>query len=412
MQTRSGCVAVTLACAVIALLFSGCGQGGRWTAFRGSAGDGRSASHIDAPIGLRWKIPLGKHEAERRFFNQPLVADNTIYFGSSDGNFYAMDIRTGLMNWTVRTGGPVNSCAHVDDKRVYFGSNDGKIYGVDRKTGEVAWTYQTKSGVNSTIVPYKNLVVAASDYDSVYFLTTDGELELQLPNQSWSMNSFCIHDGTLVFAPGTPESPSDLAVYDIDDRSYRWSIYNGSGGYPWFSFPAVRGNSLFYSAVGFGEDGGLVAKFTCLDFGTGETRWEVAESAEFPPTSPLSQRDLFFENTRLLDYSAPLLWRDSVIYAAGDHALRCYDAASGSEKWKTSYPDPIATAVTLAGDRLYFGLRATGSEGYLVCASPTTGSPIWKIPVEGTILNSPVVAGRWIMFGTDAGFFYVYESVY
>jgi hypothetical protein len=37
---------------------------------------------------------------------------------------------------------------------------------------------------------------------------------------------------------------------------------------------------------------------------------------------------------------------------------------------------------------------------------------VWKIPVEGTILNSPVVAGRWIMFGTDAGFFYVYESVY
>lgn len=409
-------VAASLA---FSILIAGC-SGGGWTTFRGVDGGGRSSSVIGAPIGLKWKIPLGRHENARRFFNQPLVADDTIYFGSSDGNFYSMDIGTGLMNWTVRSGGPINAVAHVDRDNAYFGSSDGMIYCVRRATGETVWTYQTQSAVNSTIVPYRDMVVAASDFDSVYFIKTNGELAFTLPNSVWSLNSFCIHDGALAFTPGTPEDPTSLAVYDIDRREYRWALDTGPNRYPWFSFPAVRGNRLFYSSVGLDAEGLMRFRYDCIDFAGGNVLWERNVPSRFPMGSPYDPERLFVENTRLLDYGAPLLWRKSVIYASGDHALRSFDARNGKDLWVRDFDRPLSTAVTLAGDRLYFGLRADASMaggvvpsgGALVCASPSTGRILWTIPVDGTILNSPVIAGRWILFGTDAGFFYVFEKLY
>jgi outer membrane protein assembly factor BamB len=121
--------------------------------------------------------------------------------------------------------------------------------------------------------------------------------------------------------------------------------------------------------------------------------------------------DFFMECAQLLDYGAPLLWRGSVIYSCGDNLLRSFAVTDGSELWTREYPSPISTAVTLAGGRLYFGLRSESDKGFLVCASASTGKQLWSIPVEGSILNSPVIAGSRIFFGTDAGYFYVFEDV-
>jgi outer membrane protein assembly factor BamB len=80
--------------------------------------------------------------------------------------------------------------------------------------------------------------------------------------------------------------------------------------------------------------------------------------------------------------------------------------------WQRSYDSPVSTAPTLAGDRIYFGLEAVDGVGRLVCASPTDGRIFWDIEVEGTILNTPVIAGPWIIFGTDEGLFYVMEELF
>ena len=37
--------------------------------------------------------------------SSPLVADGSVYFGSVDGNFYALDARTGKVSWKFQTGG-------------------------------------------------------------------------------------------------------------------------------------------------------------------------------------------------------------------------------------------------------------------------------------------------------------------
>jgi polyvinyl alcohol dehydrogenase (cytochrome) len=45
-----------------------------------------------------------------------------VYAGSSGGNFYAMNARTGQIEWTFPSGGAVWSGAAIADGVVYWGS--------------------------------------------------------------------------------------------------------------------------------------------------------------------------------------------------------------------------------------------------------------------------------------------------
>lgn len=415
-RARARSSLIVVLCVIVSASLYSCG-GRDWTSFRGNDGSGNSASSVMPPVGLRWKILLQKHVGQDRFFNQPVVADNAIYFGSSDGNFYSMDIRTGFMNWTVRTRGPVNSVPCVDAKNVYFGSSDGKVYSVERKTGKTSWAFATAGAVNSTLVLWRGMIVAAADTDAVYVLSPAGKQVFRLSNEYWYHNSFQIHDDRITFAPGSPDEPLNLAIFDLAKKKYLWSLDSGLENYPWFSFPAVRGSRLYYASAGLGRDsldessGDLAYKFYCLDFATGDVIWTNEARAKFSLGSDYSGPQSFAEGILLLDYCAPLLWRNRVIYACGDSVLRSFDSGDGREVWKREYADPISSAVSAAGDRLYFGLRARGAKGRLVCAAASSGKELWSVPVEGSPLNSPVIAGSRIFFGTDAGFFYVLEEV-
>jgi outer membrane protein assembly factor BamB len=126
---------------------------------------------------------------------------------------------------------------------------------------------------------------------------------------------------------------------------------------------------------------------------------------------------LLARNLRLLDFMAPAVWKGLVIYASGDTAVRAFRAGTGELAWKRSFDQLTSSAVTVAGNRLYLGLR--GDEpGYgdrtprLVCLSARNGRVLWDMEVEGALLSAPVIAGKWMVFGTDRNFFYVLEEVF
>ena len=47
----------------------------------------------------------------------------------------------------------------------------------------------------------------------------------------------------------------------------------------------------------------------------------------------------------------------------------------------------------------------------LVCLSARTGRVLWEFETDGDILSAPVIAGQWLVFGTDNSYFYVLEEV-
>jgi len=44
--------------------------------------------------------------------------------------------------------------------------------------------------------------------------------------------------------------------------------------------------------------------------------------------------------------------------------------------------------------------------------SARTGSKQWEMDLDGALLSAPVIAGDWLVFGTDANVFYVLEELY
>ena len=81
-----------------------CSRNSDWVQFRGEGGRGESSSRIMPPLGLKWKINLQSSDEKIRSLNPPIVLGDTIYFGSEDKNFYALDVESGYMRWVFKSG--------------------------------------------------------------------------------------------------------------------------------------------------------------------------------------------------------------------------------------------------------------------------------------------------------------------
>src|SRR5215471_4127179 len=68
------------------------------------------------------------------FLSSPVVANGTVYFGSGDGNLYALDSATGDLRWKFKTGDFVHASPALADGVLFFGSWDSYFYAVDAAT--------------------------------------------------------------------------------------------------------------------------------------------------------------------------------------------------------------------------------------------------------------------------------------
>jgi outer membrane protein assembly factor BamB len=77
-------------------------------------------------------------------WSSPLVADSTVYFGGTNGKFYALDANAGTLKWTY-TGeqnqplGAVYGQPAVDNGQVFFGATNGILYDLNTADGKVKW---------------------------------------------------------------------------------------------------------------------------------------------------------------------------------------------------------------------------------------------------------------------------------
>ena len=75
------------------------------------------------------------------FLSSPVVMQGAVYFGSGDGNLYALDAASGELKWKFKTGDVVHSSPAYVDGTLYFGSWDSFFYAVDAATGKEKWRF-------------------------------------------------------------------------------------------------------------------------------------------------------------------------------------------------------------------------------------------------------------------------------
>ncbi len=390
-------------------IFLSCHGSQNWLSFRGYYGRGYTSENLEPPLGQLWKLQLQVDEQETSSFNPPIVQGDMIYFGSSDKNFYALDIRSGYMKWIFQAKNEVNSIPCLDKDSIYFGSDDGNVYAVDLDTGQKQWSFKTQGKVTSLISCFNELIIFTSDLDATYLLDKKGSLQRKIDNAKWSHHTFQVYKDIIYWVPHGDR----FGAYDLKTSQFLWDADIADNAiFAWYSFPAIVDDYIYYASNTFNTSG-ILLTYYALERETGYIHWTRKYAFEWSPQVEQNVYEGIYKHIEILDYMAPSIWNDLVIFSSGDSLIRAFNRFTGDLVWTKTIPSHTSSALTIAGDRVYFGINSSENEApKLVCLSAKTGDSLWEIDVEGFILSAPVIANDRIFFGTNLNFFYVLEEIF
>ena len=290
--------------------------------------DGRVYA-VDAASGRQnWK-----YETSGPVPATPAVADGVVYFPSYDGKFYALDAKTGRLKWKFTTGGerrfeakgldgmlPKNqtiadpwdvflSSPVVADGSVYFGSGDGNVYALNAANGNVRWKYQTGDVVHASPA-YAAGAIYVGSWDS-YFYAVDAETGKEkwkfhggedpvIHNQVGFQGSPAIANGIVY----TGCRDSNLYALDAATGQEKWR-FNNAGSWVVAS-PAVTGGKVVFAT----SDSSL---FYALDAATGKSMYK--------------------QDTKAYVFSSPAIAGDAAYIGVLNGTLDARDLSTGQILW-------------------------------------------------------------------------------
>ncbi len=283
---------------------------------------------LDARTGaVRWKFATG---GERRFeakglrglqpknqtiadpfdvfLSSPVVAQGAVYFGSGDGNLYAVDAVLGELRWKFQTGDVVHSSPAYADGVLFFGSWDSYFYAVDAATGKEKWrfhggedpTIHNQVGFQSSPAVVDGVVYTGCRDAQLYALeAATGKEKWRVDNAlSWVISSPAVAQGKAFYAT------SDSSLYHFVDAATGKPVLEQQDKCYMFSSPAIAGDVVFIGVL----NGTLQAR----DFTSGEVLWNFE--------TELSKQNKGWVLTKDRAFNDPLLyhstWREDPLAAA------------------------------------------------------------------------------------------------
>ncbi len=116
-------------------------------------------------------------------YASPTCSAGTIYFGSTDKNFYAIKTSDGKELWHYQTQGKIYNSAAVSGDYVVFGSTDHYVYCLDKTSGKLIWRFQAQSVISTAPVIAGEVVFIGSLDKHLY------ALDLKNGDKLWSFEA-------------------------------------------------------------------------------------------------------------------------------------------------------------------------------------------------------------------------------
>ena len=172
-----------------------------------------------------FKVDTGKIEWLQDFTGPAIVSKgpNKIYIGA-DNKHYAYDLNSKDLLWEYETNGVITKNSATNKNTVFFGSWDGNLYAFDEKTGELKWTYSTGWGIETTPAIANGIVYVGSNDNNFYAIDEKtGELMWYFTCKAGIHSSPVVY-GDLVFF-----GSDDGNMYALDKTSGElvWSFAPG-----------------------------------------------------------------------------------------------------------------------------------------------------------------------------------------
>ena len=204
------------------------------------------------------------------FLSSPAVENGHVVFGSSDGNVYALDAATGILQWSFPTGNVVHASPAIANNTVYVGGFDSYLYALDLETGREKWRFHAgEDPVNHNQVGFQSspAVVDGTVYvgcrdGHVYALNAaTGEKTWEYStSQSWVNGTPAVHDGVVYV--GTADTHR---FHALDARTGRLKYVLDAKAMI-FGSAAISGNLAYV--------GNFAGKLLAIDRAAGTIAWQ------------------------------------------------------------------------------------------------------------------------------------------
>ena len=183
------------------------------------------------------------------YLSSPAVANGIVYFGSGDGNVYALDAAAGTVKWTFQTGDVVHASPALAEGLLFIGSWDTYFYALDAATGAEKWRFKTgddavihnQTGIQSSAAVANGVVYFGCRDAKLYALDIlTGAKKWAADNKgSWVIGSPAVKDGKVYY------STSDGGLFHGVDARTGAELFALRFQWPMFSSPAVAGNIAY-----------------------------------------------------------------------------------------------------------------------------------------------------------------------
>lgn len=327
---------------------------------------------------------------------QPVVAGGTVYIGSYDGVFYALNEANGAKKWATSLGTVlqtncssfprgITSTATVVGSVVYVGGGTPYWYALDAKNGKVLWKVFT--GNSSSYYNWASPLIVGN---FAYIGLASGCDKPLIPGQLWMLdlaNHSVVHVFHVVQAPGTGGSIWTSPTYDAATHTVFVTTGNGQTATQRMVRAIIALNSSTLALKSFWQVP-LSQVGADSDFGTTPTLLTTASHTLLVEAVNKNGVAYAWNRTNL---TAGPLWEDHI--AVGGDCPECGQGSVSSGAFD-------GTTLYAAGGRTTIG--TTNYTGAVRAVVPSNGSYRWQFGAGGAVLPAVSYGAGLVVAGAGS----------
>lgn len=331
------------------------------------------------PLGLKWNFETGAN-----VYSSPAVYNNVVYFGSSNGNVYALSLASGKLLWSFSAELPITSSpliARENGKAYVFAASwDKHVYKLDVESGALVSKTKLEPFTGSSPLLYEDYVIIGGG--KILYAINKTTL-----NKIWSFET----NGTII---GSPAVFNNIAFIGSWDKNlYAANLENGNLIWNFSATDSISSSpALGKGAVFFGSDDGFLYALSAED---GKLIWSFGAGDKI--------------------YSSPVFdemgGAGNTVYFAS-FGGNIYAVKDGEEVWRfyAGAGSKLYSSPLLTGNALFIGAE----NGKLYALDKENGKMLWSYDVGEAIYSSPVPAKigerKMMLIGSKKGL-YAFEEM-
>ena len=341
-----------------------------------------------------------KIKGKREVHATPVVENGTVFVGSKDYSFYAIDAVTGEKKWSFQAYGMIYDKAIVQNGLVFFVSDQGFLYAIDALTGQKQWAFQTLEGPDKFAKRPPSEPILDN---GIIYIT------------NWPYGA-------------VPQKKSFLYAIDAKSGKLKWTfsvVGNDIGA------PTVASGHILFST--YSDETRDLSNFYAVDAISGKMKWEFQATTGNANTSAFTVLDMTLFGTthgmyavdletgtlrwsRVENESGRIYLVDSLLYWTTIGELHILDPVTGKDKWSFTHGSFWATVAAVHDDTIY----VSGNKK-LYCLHSETGKELWSFKMETGHDALPLIANGMVFITTikqtyagvskgDQGYFYAIDA--